>query len=45
MKIVLSKADVNSLKMCPVCKTLYIDGNYCPRCEEKVELLEVEVEP
>lgn len=47
MKVVLSLADVNGLKMCPVCKAIYPrDYNFCPHEEDSaVELLEIEVIP
>lgn len=46
MKVVMSLADVNQLKMCPICKALYsADFNFCPHEEQKVELLEIEVQP
>ena len=46
MKVILSLADVNQLKLCPICGALYPhDYNFCPHEEEAVELLEIEVIP
>lgn len=46
MKIILSLADVNGLKMCPVCQAIYPrDFKFCPHEEVAVELIEIKVQP